>query len=121
MSTQYHIIRLASSGIVVTTQGEMEKLLLSSVGQADDVGLLANSLKYLNLLLHLTVMYCEKYQVKLVASKTKLLVFSTKDTELKVGIVRSCFFAVNLCVIIGVVICCLIYVTILVIASFHFH
>ena len=67
----------------MTTHGEVEELVLSNVGQADDVGLLANSLKNLKLLLHLTVMYCEKYQVKLVASKTKLLVFTTKETELK--------------------------------------
>ena len=50
------------------------------MGQADDVGLLSSSLKSLQLLLHLTKIYCDRYQVKLVGSKTKLLVFNKKET-----------------------------------------
>ena len=46
--------------------------MLSSIGQADDLGFLANKLMKLKLLLHLTVMYCDKYQVKLAASKVEL-------------------------------------------------
>ena len=34
-------------------------------------------------LLHLTKIYCDKYQVRLVGSKTKLLVFNTKETEVQ--------------------------------------
>ena len=36
-------------------------------------------------LLHLTKIYChcDKYQVKLVGSKTKLLVFNTNKTEMQ--------------------------------------
>jgi hypothetical protein len=62
------------------------------VGQADDVGLLSSSLKDLKCLLHLTKMYCEKYQVKLVGSKTKLLIFTTKETVLqsKVELAADC-------------------------------
>ena len=70
-------------GLAMGDNGELDRLVLSAVGQADDIGLLANSLKNLKLLLQLTVMYCEKYQVKLVGSKTKLLVFNTKETVLQ--------------------------------------
>jgi hypothetical protein len=64
----------------------LDKLVLSGVGQADDVGLLANSLKKLKLLLYLTVLYCDRYQVKLVGAKTKLLVFNSKQTKLQSSI-----------------------------------
>ena len=46
---------------------------VSAVGQADDVGLLANDLDSLRLLARLTETYCKKYRVKLVPSKTKLV------------------------------------------------
>ena len=52
------------------------------MGQSDDVALLANSVKALQALLHLSKLYCDKYQVKLVAAKTKLLSFTTKETEM---------------------------------------
>ena len=75
-----------SLGVVVTPTGGLDKLVLSGVGQADDVGLLANSLKKLKLLLYLTVLYCDRYQVKLVGAKTKLLVFNSKQTKLQSSI-----------------------------------
>jgi hypothetical protein len=53
---------------------------LGSVGLADDMGLLSSSLKSLQLLLHLTKIYCARYQVKLLGSNTKLLVFNKKET-----------------------------------------
>ena len=59
---------------------ELVRQVMSAVGQADDVGLLSSSLKNLTILLHLIEMYCEKFQVKLVGSKTKLLSFNTKVT-----------------------------------------
>ena len=59
---------------------ELISQVMSAVGQADDVGLLSSSLRNLTILLHLIEMYCEKYQVKLVGSKTKLLSFNTKAT-----------------------------------------
>ena len=66
-------------GLTFSTIG-LVRQYLGSVGQADDVGLLSSSLKSLQLLLHLTKIYCERYQVKLVGSKTKLLVFNKKET-----------------------------------------
>ena len=57
--------------------------MFSAIGQADDIALISSSLRNLQYLLHLSKMYCEKYQVKLVGSKTKLLVFNSKDTVLQ--------------------------------------
>ena len=67
-------------GLVPAPSGGLVRQVLSSVGQADDVGLLSSSLLNLTCLLHLTKMYCNKYQVQLVGAKTKLLVFNTKDS-----------------------------------------
>ena len=52
---------------------------MSSVGLADDVALMSNNMTNLSILLHLTKLYCLKYNVKLVSSKTKLLVYYPKD------------------------------------------
>jgi hypothetical protein len=67
-------------GLVPAPSGGLVRQVLSGVGQADDVGLLSSSLMNLICLLHLTRMYCEKYQVQLVGAKTKLLVFNTKES-----------------------------------------
>ena len=48
-----------------------------------DVVLLSSSVKILEILLHLTKLYCYKFQVKLLWIKTKLLVFTTKKTEMQ--------------------------------------
>ena len=69
-------------GLVVADNGHLQHLVLSGVGQADDVGHLSNSLRDLKALLYLSQLYCEKYQVKLEAAKTKLLVYTTKETEM---------------------------------------
>ena len=69
-------------GRVATPEG-LVRQVLGAVGLADDVALLAGSLAELKALLQLTKVYCEKYQVKLVASKTKLLVYSDKHTEMQ--------------------------------------
>ena len=69
-------------GQVVTNTGHIKHNILSGVGQSDDVAHLANSLKSLQALLHLSQLYCDKYQVKLVAAKTKLLIFTNKETEM---------------------------------------
>ena len=37
----------------------------------------------LKALLHLTKIYCDRYQVKLVGTKTKLLVFNTNKTKVQ--------------------------------------
>ena len=65
-------------GLVETDSGTISRQVLSAVGQADDVGLLTTTAQNLKILLHLSKLYCEKYQVKLVGPKTKLLVFTTK-------------------------------------------
>ena len=67
-------------GLAPAPSGGLVRQVLSSVGQADDVGLLSSSLMNLICLLHLTKMYCAKYQVQLVGAKTKLLVFNTKES-----------------------------------------
>jgi hypothetical protein len=69
-------------GLAVSANGDVHRQVLGGVGQSDDVGLLANSLASLKCLLHLTKLYCDKYQVKLVWSKTKLIVLNTKQTEM---------------------------------------
>ena len=58
---------------VVDENGGLMRQVLSEAGLADDVGLLTGSIGKLKILLHLTKLYCDKFQVKLVWSKTKLL------------------------------------------------
>merc|ERR1719318_576744 len=70
-------------GLLVSPSGDLVRLVVSAVGQADDVGLLSSDLRRLKALLHLTKLYCDQYQVKLVGSKTKLLVFTSKATDLQ--------------------------------------
>ena len=57
------------------------KLVVSSVGQADDVALVANVLQQLRLLLKLALDYCQKFNVQLCPSKTKLLVVQPKGSN----------------------------------------
>ena len=53
----------------------LHDVVISSVGQADDVFLSTNNLNSLNNLLYLTKQYCSKYKVSLVPEKTKLQLF----------------------------------------------
>ena len=53
----------------------MRGINVSAIGQADDVLLVSNDIDKLHLLATLTEIYCRKYRVKLVSSKTKLLGF----------------------------------------------
>ena len=53
----------------------LHDIVISSVGQADDVFLSTNNLSSLNNLLYLTKQYCSKYKVSLVPEKTKLQLF----------------------------------------------
>ena len=57
------------------------KLVVSSVGQADDVALVANVLQQLRLLLKLALDYCQKFNVQLCPSKTKLFVVQPKGSN----------------------------------------
>ena len=50
-----------------------DHLVLSAVGQADDTVLMSHDIIKLNLLLHLAKIYCDKFNVQLSQSKTKLL------------------------------------------------
>ena len=55
---------------------DLGSLVVSAVGQADDVVLCANDIHCLRLLVTLTESYCQNFRVKLVPSKTKLLAYS---------------------------------------------
>ena len=60
-----------------------EGLVVSCVGQADDVCLLSNDLYSLHNLLQLTLNYCQQFHIQLCADKTKLLKIShASDTSL---------------------------------------
>ena len=65
------------SGFGTTISG----IRVASVGQADDTALISNDISQLQCLLNLTLIYCQKHQVQLSASKTKLLVFSKQETD----------------------------------------
>ena len=60
---------------------DLKSGVISAIGQADDVVLVSNSLDSLRLLLNLTKLYCDKYRVLLVPSKTRLLAFTTRKTK----------------------------------------
>ena len=55
---------------------------VADIGQGDDNALLSDDIRQLQLLLQLTLAYCQKYQVTLSAPKTKLLVFSKSSSDL---------------------------------------
>ena len=59
------------------------------MGQADDVILMSNDINNLNLLVRLTEVYCDKFQVKLEPKKTKLLVYNDRNNELLVKLATS--------------------------------
>ena len=54
---------------------------IAAIGQADDTVLVSHDIFQLQHLLQLTLSYCEKYQVQLSATKTKLLVFDKDNTD----------------------------------------
>ena len=58
--------------------------IISAIGQADDVILASPSPYNLQLLVHLTEMYCARYRVRLEPTKTKLLVYSKDKQSLRV-------------------------------------
>ena len=60
---------------------ELGPVVISSIGQADDVALLANNLHALQGLVDLTQYYCKKYCVSLSTEKTKLQVYSPSNKE----------------------------------------
>ena len=50
-----------------------KSLIVSAIGQADDTALVSNDISKLYHILQLVLTYCQKYNVKLSTSKTKLL------------------------------------------------
>ena len=62
--------------------GGSTPLVVSGIGQADDVALLSNDIFALQNLLQLSLQYCKANHVSLRADKTKLQVFSNKCSEI---------------------------------------
>ena len=60
---------------------DLGDVVISAIGQADDVVLCSNDIDSLSLLVRLTVSYCRKYRVRLVPSKTKLLGFASRKQQ----------------------------------------
>ena len=71
------LVTANNSGLGATVSG----IAVASVGQADDTALVSHDIQQLQLLLNLSLIYCEKHQVQLSAGKTKLLVFSKQETD----------------------------------------
>ena len=62
--------------------GGSSPLVVSAIGQADDVVLVSNDIFALQSLLQLAMNYCKMHHVTLRADKTKLQVFSNNSTDL---------------------------------------
>ena len=60
---------------------DMDGVVVSSIGQADDTAQVANCLTKLAGLLHLAEEYCQSYHVELVPEKTKLLAFHPRGNN----------------------------------------
>ena len=61
-------------------------LTVSAIGQADDTVLVSNNIHHLFYLLHLTLTFCTKHQIKISAEKTSLQVFNPKGKNAGVDI-----------------------------------
>ena len=80
---QLSTAQLSSLGI------QLGDLTISGIGQADDTVLISNRIQNLKYLLHLTKIFCSKYQVQLCSDKTKLQAFSTKDMSFTVSYAKT--------------------------------
>ena len=67
---------------------DIKSSVISSIGQADDVIHVANTIDDLHLLATITEQYCAKFKVTLVPTKTKLLVFSNENDRFKVDLAK---------------------------------
>ena len=56
-------------------------VVISGIGQADDIALVSNNIFNLYNILHLTIVYCKQYHVELCHDKTKLLYFPASSTH----------------------------------------
>ena len=63
-------------------------VVVSAIGQADDVALLSNDLHALQALLDLSLFFCQKYHVSLSPGKTKLQVYCSKGSQLEASIAK---------------------------------
>ena len=75
----------SSLGVVI------ENEVVSCISLADDALLMANTLYDLRNLLHLTVKYCEKYDVELVPDKIQLIAFHGSRHEDEVNLAKQTF------------------------------
>ena len=66
-----------------------DDIIISGIGQADDTLLVSNSIQNLMYLLHLTKIFCSKYQVQLCPEKTKLLAYYSKGMEFAVDYAKA--------------------------------
>ena len=64
-------------------------LTISGIGQADDTALVSNRIQALFYLLHLTLIFCSKYNVQLSSEKTKLQVIYNKDMSQEIDYIKS--------------------------------
>ena len=64
-------------------------VIVSAIGQADDVALIANDLQSLQGLVDLSISYCMKYHVTISSEKTKLQVYTSKSSELEAFLGRE--------------------------------
>ena len=56
-------------------------IVVSGIGQADDTALISNNVHNLYYLLHLTKIFCSKYQVELCSEKTQFQMYYNKETK----------------------------------------
>ena len=63
--------------------GGTQPLVVSAVGQADDVCLVSNNIHSLKSLMELSLAYCRRHFITLNADKTKLQAFSNTSTFLQ--------------------------------------
>jgi hypothetical protein len=75
-------LEMAQASELGVDLGGPDPLVVSSVGQADDVGYVTNDIFALQNLLDLAPMYCKQHHVTLRADKTKLQVFSNKNSNM---------------------------------------
>ena len=64
-------------------------IIVSAIGQADDVLLVSNNLHSLQNLLQLSLFYCAKYNVELCPTKTKLQVLNTTKMRAEVAYLKE--------------------------------
>ena len=75
-------LEAAQDSLLGVDIGGSTPLVVSGIGQADDVALLSNDIFALQNLLQLSLQYCKRNHVTLRADKTKLQVFSNRSTDI---------------------------------------